>query len=531
VSAPALSLGRVSARGSLTLLLANALQLALAVGATMILARLLAPADFGRFALASVVLGLSGPLRDFGLPFALVHHELPDARTLDGLFAVNLWLTVLLSLSAWLSAVPFARFFDDPAIIGPIHLFALLLLVRGSANVQSGLLARRMAYGTMAVVSTVSVACGAFAGIAMALGGAKLEALLVQIGVTWVAETILLWVLADWRPGRQCLRLSLEVATLQQWLSYGRNLSASRIVGEGVAQVDRLLVGRLGGATALGYYQSALRWVTLPLQQLLKPVKTVVVSSLSRLHGQPDRYAHFASQAIGLTASLVLPMFTFLAVMSDGIILVLLGEQWQASVAPFRILCLAMMLESVDRVSNWICLAEGRTARRLRWTIWSAPLMIVGMFLGSQWDWPAAVSSRLASSGVATSVIVDGAVDGGVAKVVSGVAAGVVAARLILLVPGWNYCLKGSVLSPSRLVRGVLRPMVATSVATLALLLLARHADRCRLDARLELPLGGVLFALIYGLIWIIQPGGRSLALSWWSTFRGEQIAERTPHG
>lgn len=486
VEAEETSLGRRSASGGAVLLAAHLTQLASAVLATMVVARILSPADFGLFAMALIPLALAVPVRDFGLPFAIVHQTRLEAALLDRLFRVNLALSAALAALMGALAPLLAWFFEEPRMILPALWLAVATLLRGSANVHVGVLQRRMRYARLAMLDTLAVLAGAVAAVVLAWRGHGVTALLAQQMLTLCVQAVLLWAFAGWRPRIRRPReegtgrvACVESAPLDALLRYGRALSASRLLAECAMQSDRLLVGRLHGSVALGLYQNALRWVSLPLLQLLEPLRIVVVSGFSRLQAEPVRYRRFAGIAFELALTLLLPLFVALALVADLLIAVLLGTQWEAAVPLFRVLAVAMLFEGVAAMAGWVFLGEGRTAEQLRFERLAMPFLVLCLALGALWG-------------------------------VLGVAIGHAAGRVLLALPTIRACLRGSPLHAAELPPLLVRPLLATLLGTVALLGVrgTLPATLVSEDQALALVLASLCFVLVYIPGWLLMPGG-----------------------
>jgi len=498
---------RRSARGGAMMFAAGLVQLLVAVLTTMVLARLLTPADFGLFAMATVALALAGPVRDFGLPFAIVHAPTLDAARLDTLFRVNALLAFALTLSVCAMAPLVGRWFGEPGLVSIVVVLATGVGVRALANVQLGVLTRALRHDLIALCNTVAAIAGASVGIALALVDLGVLALLGQQWVTFAVQALVLWFAAGRRAtpsrspaaGESAGEAAGEAegagagppsaSPLRALGAYARRLSAARLIAEGTAMSDRLIVGRVAGATALGFYQSALRWVTVPLVQLLQPFKSVVVAGFSRLRHDRHAYRRFAAQAFAAVQSLVLPTFAFLALSAAPLIEVLLGDQWRAAIPLMRLLAIAMLFESVDRMANWICLGEGRTRLRLYWNLSVAPLIVGALLIGSHWG-------------------------------VEGVASAFALVRAALAAPSMICVLRGSPLRHRDVWGGLWRPSIATAAALLVVLTRVAWLPGEGWPAALVLAIDAGAFAVVYVGVWLALPEGRRTAGLWLSTLR-----------
>ena len=533
-------LARSGARGGAWLLGANALQLALAVGSTMVLARVLSPADFGLFAMAMTAFALVAPLRDFGLSSALVQRAVVLPAELRPLGRLNAAATLALGALVVGLGLVLARFYDEPLVATLAPWLALALVARGLANVTAGLLQRGMAWRTLAAANLVSYALGAAVGCAAALGGAGVGALVAQQLVWFAAQGALLSIGA-----RRLVRRGapLPVATprngtrgaapapIGHYLAYARPVSGARLASELVAQVDRLVLGRLADATALGLYQGALRWANLPLLQLMLPMKTVAVATLSRLAHEPERSRAAVRELFGLVLSLLVPLFVFLALAADPIVPLLLGDQWTAAVPLFGVLALAMLFEGVDRMANWLHLSLGHVGARLRWVAATSPVlalaMVAGGVLGAQ--------GALAQAPIVGEL---GRAAGPASGAAGGVALGLLGARALLALPVLLWATRGTALGARDVLAPWARPLAATLGAAAAALSArglpprpAAGATPAALDALAGLLVTGAAFWGAYAALWLALPGGVARARRLGALVRGGASTPRAAPG
>lgn len=484
-----------SARGGALLFAANAAQLLVAIVATMILARVLTPADFGLFAMATTVIALAGPVRDFGLPFAIAHAPVLDDARLDALFRRNALLAAALGAALCAAAPLAALWFGEPAVAAMVVALAFGTALRALANVQFGLLTRGMRHGALALAGPGSEIAGAVVAVALAVAGAGVAALVAQQLLALSAQALVAWRAAGWRPRFGYRGASVSVAvpadeSVRALVVYAREHTLARTISAGGEMTDRLLVGRVAGAAALGLYQSALRWVTLPLVQMLQPFKSVAVAGFSRLHAEaPEDYRRYAAHVFAAVQSLVLPAFALLALEAPRLVGVLLGEQWTAAVPLFRLLAVAMVFHSVELASVWIYLGEGRTRARLRWSLATAPLTVLAMLVGVRWG----------ATGVAWAFLLS---------------------RAALAGPAMLVCLRGSPLRHRDLWRGAWRPALATLAAGLATFSVGRLGADAAWPAALGLATSGAVFATVYALVWLLLPDGRRTAGLWLGSLR-----------
>ncbi len=470
-------IGRRSAYGGLTMLSTNMLQLLIMVGATMVLARVLTPSDFGLVAMATLLINLAEPIRLFGLPSAIVHQPRLEQEHLAELFWLNFKLNVLLSLVMCALAPVIAWFFDKESLTTMILILTVGFLIRGTSNIQIGLLQRQMRFGMIALVKLVTLSAGAIFGIAWALWTQSYWALVFQQVVITVSEAALLWLVCGWKPVRLGSGWKKKESLIQAMVAYGRNSTLSSMVNSVGAQTDRILIGRFVGVEQLGLYQNALRWASAPAMQLLQPLRTVAVSGFSRLRHDEKRYRAYARKAFTVVNTLTLFTFVFLCIEAQEFVLLLLGSQWEEAVPLFQILVLAMLFSSTERVSKWIYLSEGETSRGLRWQLYSTAFLIVCMIAGLPWG-------------------------------AMGIAYGFCASKALLSYPTLSYCLKTSPLRDSDFWIATWRPALATLGAVAAVLFLSSRQIPATDLLPLRIVFDALAFAGVFASVWLCLPGG-----------------------
>lgn len=466
-------LGRRSARGGAAVVGAQLVQLAVGVISVAVLARLLSPRAFGLFFMVTALTDFTGSVRDFGFPMATVHQRALTRGQLSALFWVNLRLNALLSGATLLAAPLLAAFFGEPSLVALTVVLEIGLFLDGTSVLQLGLLRRRLSFGTIAGLDILSLVTGVAAGIAAALAGLGFWALAVQHLTLHCVHAAGLWLIASWRPLRpgagggdvgELRRYSRDVTWARMWSHVGRNL-------------DRLVVGRIAGAAALGLYQNAYRWSIMPVQQVFTPLLTVMVATFSRVKDDTATYRTYFRAALLGVLGVTLPALAFAFVMARPLVLLLLGDQWVDAVPLFRILLPAAACSTAGLVVKWVNYSEGHTRRQLRWSLTATAASIAGVLVGAAWG-------------------------------VTGVAAGYTVAVCAATYPGVRYCFTGSRLAARDYWSAAARP-AAAALFSAAALFTVRPLMPAPGTLVGELALAAAVFAAVYAATWTATRGGR----------------------
>lgn len=477
------------------MIISHAMQFVVATGATMVLARLLTPRDFGLLAMVSVLTGLVRTFKDFGLPMAIVYQADIDHRQLSKLFWLNLKLSGLVALFIAVMAPLMAWFFHESSLIAITLVIMIGVFATGVTNLHLGLLRRQMRFGIISVMEVGSLLVGAVVGISLALMGAGYWALVFQQWTILITQAGIVWSVCEWRPARLQEIGQQSDAHLQSLLLYSKYTTLARLLDYIGDELDRVLVGRFAGTAQLGLYQHAHRWSTLPVYQMYLPLKSVVIAGCSRLQDEPDHYRAYARNAFLALFAISLPVLAFLFVEAHDIILFLLGPQWLEAILLFKILTVAAFADCTSRVTKWVYLSEGQTKRRFHWTLISTPLMIAGMVGGVPWD-------------------------------AAGVAVGYTVATCVSVYPAVLFCLKTSRLRSQDFWGAVWRPTSAAIVAA-AFLSVLRSVLPGSDSLLLRLVAHAGAFAFLYLGCWIAIPGGKERIQAMIALLRSNRASAR----
>jgi PST family polysaccharide transporter len=347
--------------------------------ATIYVARLLQPSDYGLFGMAVVYLGFVRIVNEFGLGSAIVIlRELPPPaiRQLNGL-AVLLGI-VWFGLS-WLLAEPIAHFYRAPELTGIVLLMSVGFLIAPFRTIPGALLERDLQFRGLAFIEAAQGIVAAVATVVAARAGHGYRALVIGPLVgTAVASALAVAV----RP--QAFSLP-RPATLRSTITIGWHILVGRVSWYVYSNADFLVAGRLLGKEALGFYSFALSLARIPLDRMAAMVQQVTPAVFSAV--QDDRPA-LRRYVLGLSEALALvtmPATWGLALVAQELIPVLLGEKWLGAVIPLQILAFYASFRCLTPVLANVLNVTGDTRFGMWVGVLSALVLPTGFLVGSRW--------------------------------------------------------------------------------------------------------------------------------------------------
>lgn len=377
---PPKRLGGIAARGALVMMSGQLCKIAIQLGSIVILARLLAPADYGLMAMVMVVVGLGDVLREFGLSSAAIQARHISAQQRSNLFWINSLVGLVLAAAIIALSPAIAAFYGEPALQTIAVAMSLTFVFSGLATQFRAQLNRELLFRRLIIAEVTGMAAGLGIGVAMALADQGYLALVgQQVGQHGV--TLLGMVIA----GRWWPSLPRRGADMAPFLRYGWNVMNTQLISYAARNVDSLIIGRQFGADLLGLYNRAYQLLMLPLHQINAPSTTIALPVLSRLQSEPARYSAFLLHGQSTMLHIIVGGFAFGIAQAEPLILLVLGEQWADTVPLFQALAVGGVFQAASYASYWVFLSKGLTGSHLRFTLVSRPLLILCILIGARW--------------------------------------------------------------------------------------------------------------------------------------------------
>jgi O-antigen/teichoic acid export membrane protein len=326
----------------------------------LLLAHLIEPAAFGLVALAQVYLMVTQTLCDQGLTIALIQRETIEPEHKDSVFWANLGVGVILMLLTIAFAGDLARAYGEPRLAPVLRWYSLAPLLASITIVQTGLARRDLRFRDLALRQTLGALIGGVVGVAMALAGMGVWALVAQGLVTQAAGMVILWAIVDWRP-----RLVFSWRHFKDLFGFGSNVLATNVLRIIGGQADRMLLGYFFGATDVGYYSVAQRLLGIVTDFIAGSTERAVVPLFARIQDDRERVARGLFAAQRLLTLIVVPAFIGLIAVAPALIRVGVGPQWEPSILPTRILVFFSLAYCLGFFFGHVTTALGRPSLRL----------------------------------------------------------------------------------------------------------------------------------------------------------------------
>ncbi len=387
------SLRTSAVRGTAASLLSQVVSMVLRLAVIVVFARLLQPADFGLMAMVTSTFAVLEFFTDFGLSTATIQRVSVTQEQLSALFWINLLVGIVLAAIVLAAAWPLAAFYKDPRL-GPLTAAFACTFVVSAAGVQHGaLLQRQMRFQVLAVIETVSLLLGIAIGLVLAYKHNGYWSLLGMMLGSQGGRTILLWAGSGWLPSAPS-----KAGGIRSMLNVGGVVTVIGIVMHVAQNLDKVLLGRLFGASSLGFYSRAQQLVKVPTDVINGAVGGVLLSTLSRVKTEPKRVRSYFLKAYSILASITVPTATVVALFATEIIQVVLGDKWSQASPFLRWLAPTVLVFGLMSPMYSLLVTLDLLGRGLRMAFVLAGVMIAGYTSGMYWGGALGAAIGLSSS-------------------------------------------------------------------------------------------------------------------------------------
>lgn len=348
---------------------------------TIILARLLLPEEFGLIGYCLVAIQYVDILNSAGIETALIARREKVQEAANAAFAANLLFGALCFGITWLIAEPVAAFFNAPQIVPYFRVLGLSLPLTGLGMVPDAMLKREMKFRTVLISDVARNFMKGVASITLALLGFGVWSLVWGQVLGVLTGAVLSWILAGWRP---TWRFHSEAS--RSIVFFGFHIILLELAGALRNNVDYLLVGRVLGAAALGYYTMAYRIPELLIRSINHVLGNVSLAALAITQSDRPRMQKFYFGYIRFLAMFTFPVSVGLAFTAPVFIPLFLSEKWNPAIVPTALIAIALCITGLGYVPGILYKAISRPDILNKLAILKLPIAIGILWYSTRWD-------------------------------------------------------------------------------------------------------------------------------------------------
>ena len=338
---------------------------------SIVLARLLAPEEFGQIAIMNVFINLSQVIVDSGFTTALIQRKDITERDYSTVFFINLGLAFVCYLMLQIAA-PWISGYYEQDITKPLQIYAVAVFFNAFNALQLARLQKRMEFRKIMVCSLTATVLSGAAGIIGAYMGLGLWALILYNMMNGVIICITAAFVEKWLPK---FEFSLHRAKIL--FSYGWKMFVSALLSSLYSDIRSLIIGKKFSGDDLAYYNRGEQFPHVISHTLDSAIQSVMFPTMAAVQENKDKLAWMLHKAETVGVYVIMPMMFGLAAVSEPVVRLLLTEKWLPCVPYMQYLCIANAAIPVIS-SNLIAIkASGRSDIYMRLELVRRAVMLV----------------------------------------------------------------------------------------------------------------------------------------------------------
>ncbi len=328
----------------------------------IVLARLLAPRDFGLFGVALLALSILESFSKTGFDTAIIQRKDDVKGYLDTVWTVQIIRGFILGGILFFGAPLVADFFKEPAALLLVRILAFSELLKPCANIGVIYFKKELQFNKVFVYSLAGTLVSLAVVIPTAFILRSVWALVLGLFAGQATTVVVSYFIHPYRP-----RIVLDVKRCKELFSFGKWITVSWMILFLVVHGDDIFVGRLLGAAALGFYQMAYRISNISATEIAHVISQVTFPAYAKFQEDIQRLKESYLRILDITLFLTVSMAAAIFVLIPDFTRLLLGEKWMPMVPTARILVFYGLLRAIAASTGPVFVALGRPKVETAW--------------------------------------------------------------------------------------------------------------------------------------------------------------------
>lgn len=323
---------------------------------SIVLARILDPADYGTISLITVFIALCNVVMVSGFGNALIQKKNTDTVDFSTVFYFNLLFSLVMYVIIFMTASPISRFYGIEILKPIIRVMGLSVIIASINSVQHAYVSKKMIFRKFFFSTLFGTILSGIIGVALALYGAGVWSLVAQYMINLTVDTVVLWITVKWYPTKE---FSLE--RLKELFGYGWKLFISGFLDTGYSQLRTIIIGKIYTAKDLAYYDQGQKYPQLLIANINSSISSVLLPSMAKEQDNIDNVKKMTRIAVSVSSYILWPMMVGLAVVAEPFIRILLTEKWLFCVPYLKIACFTFVFWPIHTANLEAIKAIGRS--------------------------------------------------------------------------------------------------------------------------------------------------------------------------
>lgn len=366
---------------------------------SIVLARILAPEDYGQVALITVFTTIMQVFVDSGLGTALIQKKDADDLDFSSVFYFNFAVCLVLYAIMFMVAPLIAWFYKDSTLTPIVRVISLTIVISGVKGIQQSYVSRNMLFKRFFYATLGGTVFSALLGIGLAYAGFGVWAIVAQQLSNTAIDTLILWLTVKWRPQKM---FSWE--RLKGLLSFGWKMLASALLDTVYGNIRSLIIGKMYSSADLAYYNQGDKFPNVIANNINTSIDSVLLPTMASEQDNAGRVKAMTRRAIKTSTYIMAPLMMGLAFCAEPIVRLILTDKWLPCVPYLRIFCITYMFYPIHTANLNAIKAMGRSDLFLKLEI-AKKIVGIALLLSTMWFGVMAMAYSLLISSVTSQII------------------------------------------------------------------------------------------------------------------------------
>jgi O-antigen/teichoic acid export membrane protein len=341
---------------------------------SIVLMRLLSPADFGLMAMIYVFFTIANVVLESGLNFSLIRTK--NATELDycTVFYFNIFLGIVLFLMFFFIAPLIALFFKQIVLTNIIRVYSISFIISACTSIQNTIFIKHLEFKKTMLISLFANSISAVVGIYMAYNNYGVWAIVYLTLSALFVTSVTVWFVSKWRP-----KLIFDWKILKFHLNFGYKLTLTNLSDAFFRNTYNLIIGKVYPAAILGFYSRADSIKKLSVYVLITAVNKVSYPLLAAQNDE-EIVNKKNKKLIQISGFLTTPLLIFLIIYAEPVIVTLFSEKWRQAIPFYQILCISGILFPMTNFNVSILNVKGRSDLVLKLEVINKLFLIICVY-------------------------------------------------------------------------------------------------------------------------------------------------------
>ena len=340
----------------------------------IVLARLVAPEEFGLLGMILIFNAVGNSLSDSGMSQSLIRSDNPDEKDFSTVFSLNFGISVVLYIIFWILAPYISEFYNQPKLIGLIRIYSIQIIINSFFTIQKTRLTHELNFKYQMKAELPALILAGVTGICLAYLNYGVWALVYMELTLGLALTSIYFFQTRWLP-----TITLNRAKFKEHFHFGYKIALSGIISRIVTNIFPMIIGRYFSAAMVGFYTRASTMKDFPVATISNTLDRVIYPVFAKIKNDEKHLKVAYQRTQILVLSILSSLMLALILTAEPLFGFLLGDKWLPAVPYFQLLCITGIFYPINKYNSNLLKVKGRTDLYLKMAVITNVTLILGI--------------------------------------------------------------------------------------------------------------------------------------------------------